>query len=69
MSNVFSVPLTRILQESVNSGKNPKVWKDARVKPLFKTGENLIQAIVALLASHQLFVSARQLSGHKYLNI
>ena len=36
MSKVFSVPLARIFQESVNSGEIPKVWKDARVTALLK---------------------------------
>ena len=38
MTKVFSEPLARIFQQSVNSGKIPKVWKDARVTPLFKKG-------------------------------
>lgn len=39
MSKVFSVPLASIFQESVNTGQIPKVWKDARVTPLFKKGQ------------------------------
>ena len=39
MSRVFSVPLARIFQESLTSGTLPKVWKDARVTPLFKKGQ------------------------------
>lgn len=39
MSKVFSVPLALIFQESVNTGQIPKVWKDARVTPLFKKGQ------------------------------
>ena len=48
MSKVFSVPLARIFQESVNSGEIPTVWKDARVTALLKKGQNLIQAVIAL---------------------
>lgn len=39
MAKVFSVPLTLIFQESINSGKIPTVWKEARGTPLFKKGE------------------------------
>ncbi|MEW8548045.1 MAG: reverse transcriptase family protein, partial [Candidatus Thiodiazotropha sp.] len=39
MPKVFSVPLTLIFQKSVNTGQVPKVWKDARVTPLFKKGQ------------------------------
>ena len=39
MSKVFCVPLTLIFRESVKSGRIPKVWKDARVTPLFKKGQ------------------------------
>ena len=38
MTKVFSEPLACIFQQSVNSGKIPKVWKDARVTPLFIKG-------------------------------
>ena len=38
MTKVFSEPLAPIFQQSINSGKIPKVWKDARVTPLFKKG-------------------------------
>ena len=68
MSKVCSVPLAIIFQESISSGTIPKIWKDARVTPLFKKGQKSdpgnyrpvgspIQAIIALLASHQSFVS------------
>ena len=39
MSKVFSVPLAIIFQESVGSGTISKLWKDARVTPLFKKGQ------------------------------
>lgn len=39
MAKVFCVPLTLIVQESINSGKIPTVWKEARGTPLFKKGE------------------------------
>ena len=39
MSKVFSVPLAIIFQESISSGTIPKIWKDARVTPLFKKGQ------------------------------
>ena len=57
MSKVFSVPLAIIFQESISSVKIPKIWKDARVTPLLKKVRSQIQAIIALLASCQSFVS------------
>ena len=39
MSKVFSVPLAVIFQESICSGTTPKIWKDARVTPLFKKSQ------------------------------
>ena len=39
MSKVFSVPLAIIFQESISSGTILKIWKDARVTPLFKKGQ------------------------------
>ena len=39
MSKVFSVSLAIIFQECISSGTIPKLWKDARVTPLFKKSE------------------------------
>ena len=71
ISKVFSVPLAIIFQESISSGTIPKIWMDARETPLFKKVRNLIQANIALLASHQSFVSVKRqlLLGLRYLNI
>ncbi len=38
MAKTFAIPLLLIFQKSINSGQIPKVWKDARVTPLFKKG-------------------------------
>ncbi|MES9879908.1 MAG: reverse transcriptase family protein [Sedimenticola sp.] len=38
MAQVFAIPLLLIFQKSLDCGKIPKVWKDARVTPLFKKG-------------------------------
>ena len=40
MADVFAKPLTLIFQKSIDCGKMPCTWKDARVTPLFKYKRN-----------------------------
>lgn len=44
MANTFSKPLTLIFQKSIDTGKIPKEWKDARVTPLFKNKGSKLDA-------------------------
>ncbi|CAC5400855.1 unnamed protein product [Mytilus coruscus] len=44
MAKIFSKPLTLIFQKSIDIGKIPKEWKDARVTPLFKNKGSKLDA-------------------------
>jgi hypothetical protein len=37
--NILKIPLTRIINSSIEKGQFPKIWKNAVVTPILKKGE------------------------------